>query len=298
MRARAPDVSARSSATASRSATSGYGDTVGRATGRRSCCCRPGRSSTPASGSCRCRTSPATSPSSCTTDRATAAPSARPIPAATRSTPTPHDAAAVLDECGVERAVVVGAVARRPATGCGSPALRPELVAGLVLDRRRSLPLAQLSARPSSARPLPRPGAGRPDRLGSLQPRLLARPLRRVRQWFFEQVFSEPHSTKAREDAVGVGAGDRDAELLGAERAQAAAAPSGRSCSTGSTLPDCSFVHGTDDRVAAARRPPSGGPAHRRRRWSRSAGAGHLPNLRDPVRFNLLLREFAERVAT
>ena len=27
------------------------------------------------------------------------------------------------------------------------------------------------------------------------------------------------------------------------------------------------------------------------------AGSGHIPNLRDPVRFNLLLRDFAERVA-
>ena len=26
-------------------------------------------------------------------------------------------------------------------------------------------------------------------------------------------------------------------------------------------------------------------------------GSGHIPNLRDPVRFNLLLREFVERVA-
>ncbi len=56
------------------------------------------------------------------------------------------------------------------------------------------------------------------------------------------------------------------------------------------------FVHGTDDRVqphASSERAAqiTGSPL------ISLAGAGHLPNLRDPVRFNLLLREFVDRVA-
>ena len=73
-----------------------------------SCCCRPGRSSTRASGSCRCPTSRGTPRSWCTTAAATGARTGRPARAAYDDAELVADAVAVLDAVGVQEAVVVG----------------------------------------------------------------------------------------------------------------------------------------------------------------------------------------------
>ena len=238
MRARQPDVEGRSSsATGSRSATR-CSATRRRRPARRSCCCRRGRSSTPASGSCRCRTSPATSGWSSTTDRATAGPDRTTDPARYTFDAYAADAAAVLDECGVERAVVVGvslgvavrAAARRRSARISWPDS---------CSSAPALPLAQLSpdAR-RSRRPLPRPGAGVTDRLGSLQPRLLARPLRRVRHVVLRAGVLRAALDQGASRTPSAGRWSPDPSSSGPRRASRPSAVEGASLLDGRDLPD------------------------------------------------------------
>ena len=114
-------------------------------------------------------------------------------------------------------------------------------------------------------------------------------------EFFFGECFSEPHSTKPREDTVawgietdpeslilsqlGPGLRDRDEVLARCARV------------------DCPVlvIHGGDDRV----RPASHGEelaALTGGRFARIEGAGHIPNVRDPVQVNLLIRDFVRRV--
>lgn len=115
-------------------------------------------------------------------------------------------------------------------------------------------------------------------------------------EFFFSQVFSEPHSTKAREDAVGW-ALDTTPQVLDAEARQDMGSRPHRRY----TLPatdDCPMliVHGTGDRVTnhdvAVETARSSGCE-----MLSIADGGHLSMIRDPVRLNLALREFVERLA-
>ncbi|MGE5830209.1 MAG: alpha/beta fold hydrolase [Micromonosporaceae bacterium] len=112
--------------------------------------------------------------------------------------------------------------------------------------------------------------------------------------FFFGQCFSERHSTKQVDDAVGWGR-ETSAEVLIADAH--AAWPDA------DTLADwCRritrpvlLIHGDDDRVSPVRRSEilaelTGGElvtVH---------GGGHIPLTRDPVRINLLIRDFAARL--
>jgi pimeloyl-ACP methyl ester carboxylesterase/predicted glycosyltransferase len=114
-------------------------------------------------------------------------------------------------------------------------------------------------------------------------------------EFFFSECFSEPHSTKQREDAVGwaletspeavladVMAGAADRETL-ERQVRALHCP-------------VLAIHGTDDRIS----PPS-----RSERLAELAGgellllggAGHIPLARDPVRVNLAIADFVARTA-
>ena len=111
-------------------------------------------------------------------------------------------------------------------------------------------------------------------------------------EFFFSQCFSEAHSTKQVEDAVGLGAGDlaggpdrraRRPRARRGDRARLVRPQHAARCwsSTGTTTR-------SSRRATAGRwpRPPAA-------RWSSSEGAGHIPNARDPVKVNRLIREFA-----
>lgn len=113
-------------------------------------------------------------------------------------------------------------------------------------------------------------------------------------EWFFSRCLSEPHSTKGVEDAVGW-ALDTDPETL-------IATVTGRIHSDRATLRelarrlDCPVlvVSGSRDKVT---------PPRDARALARLAGgrlevvrdAGHVPQARKPVQFNLALRELAEQ---
>jgi pimeloyl-ACP methyl ester carboxylesterase/predicted glycosyltransferase len=113
-------------------------------------------------------------------------------------------------------------------------------------------------------------------------------------EFFFSQVFTEPHSTKQREDAIGW-ALETDAETLVAtqlahrfpDEATVRELTARVSCPT-------LVIHGRDDAIrphdsCAALAELTGGAL------VSLEGSGHSPQSRDPVKVNLLLRDFAER---
>jgi pimeloyl-ACP methyl ester carboxylesterase len=115
--------------------------------------------------------------------------------------------------------------------------------------------------------------------------------------FFIRQVFSEPHSTKQIEDAVGWALETTPEVILAdADSGNLPGATLGTSDELAAKV-RCPVlvVHGADDRIvhvsvgeefAAA----VGGE------FVRLEGSGHNPLGRDPVRMNLLIRDFVERV--
>lgn len=107
--------------------------------------------------------------------------------------------------------------------------------------------------------------------------------------WFAAQIFTEPHSTKGVDDIVEWSAGTTAASLTATV--------------VESRTPDIAgwwaaierpllIVHGSDDAVVPLSSSEKLLAANPRVALSVFEGAGHAPHMRDPVRFNLLLREF------
>ncbi|MGH2747900.1 MAG: alpha/beta fold hydrolase [Actinomycetota bacterium] len=112
-------------------------------------------------------------------------------------------------------------------------------------------------------------------------------------EFFFSQSFSEPHSTKQIEDAVGWGL-ETDPEVL------VATAVGPKLADRDEVLEVCRnvrcpvlVIHGDRDRISPQRRGAelalaTGGAL------VTLEGAGHIPLARDPVKVNLLLRDFLD----
>ena len=203
------------------------------------------------------------------------------------------DAAAVLDACDVERAVAVG-LSRGAGYALALAALRPDTVAGLVLVGS-ALPLAP--ALPQRAQIIDHffdPAPHDPQGWDRYNLAYWHARYPDFARWFFDQVFSEPHSTKALDDAV-AWAMETGPSVLEAEAMHPPASRSMADLLADLRCPTL-VVHGCDDQIQShdvgveAARLSSGALVS-------FAGSGHMPNLRDPVRFNLLLREFVDRVS-
>ena len=115
-------------------------------------------------------------------------------------------------------------------------------------------------------------------------------------EFFFGQIYSEPHSTKPIEDGI-AWALEVDPETL-ANTDRGIGLPRSEPFEETCARVSCPVlvIHGDDDRLrplaqAAALADATGGTL------VTFAGSGHAPHVRDPVRVNLLLREFVERVA-
>ena len=217
------------------------------------------------------------------------------------------DAAAVLDTCEVDRTVVVGA-SLGAQYGARLALMNPDRVAGLVLIGP-ALPLEPPS--PERAAIVEKFTQPYPDKPRGWDKYNLA-------YWhdhyddfvafYFSQLFSEPHSTKPREDAVGW-AMKTGPDVLAAEAGRPRL-PAGGTTSVmppdeamrlwSGTLDGLScpvmVVHGTHDRIQPFQ---SGVEAARITGGTlvTMAGSGHFPQVRDPVRFNLALRRFIEGLA-
>ncbi len=119
-----------------------------------------------------------------------------------------------------------------------------------------------------------------------------SRSYREFLEFFFGQCFSEPHSTKQIEDAVGW-ALETDPETLAWTTRAISLCRTERFRDTCSRVRCPSLViHGDADRIrphaqGAALADATGGTL------VTLEGSGHLPQARDPVRINLLLRDFA-----
>lgn len=203
------------------------------------------------------------------------------------------DAAAVLDACDVERAVAVG-LSRGAWYALELAALRPDAIAGLVLIGA-ALPLAPaLPQREEIIDHFFDPAPEDPQGWDRYNLAYWHARYPDFARWFFDQVFSEPHSTKGLEDAV-AWAMETGPSVLEAEAMQP---PPSRPVAELISELRCPtlVVHGCDDQIQSH---DIGVEAARLSNGSLVSfeGSGHMPNLRDPVRFNLLLREFVERVA-
>jgi pimeloyl-ACP methyl ester carboxylesterase len=111
-------------------------------------------------------------------------------------------------------------------------------------------------------------------------------------EFFFSQCFTEPHSTKQIEDSVGWGLETSPAVLIAEDGAAWADEATLRRWCASSRCPVL-VVHGDEDQISPLRR----GEALAEATGGSLVvleGGGHVPMARDPVKINLLLREFVE----
>ncbi len=110
-------------------------------------------------------------------------------------------------------------------------------------------------------------------------------------EWFFTEAFSEPHSTKQIEDAVGWAMQtDPQTMIRGEEAGRPDQAQALELC--GRVRCPVLVVQGTADEIVGAARGPAIAAAIPGARLLTMEGSGHAPQLRDPVRFNLELSRF------
>jgi pimeloyl-ACP methyl ester carboxylesterase/predicted glycosyltransferase len=203
---------------------------------------------------------------------------------------TVGDAVAVLDRAGIERAVVV--------SWCGAAddlmlAIdHPERVAGLVLIAPDLLltndPAEEEGPFPFDEEPRTLEGWAKWNR------RYWLRDWAGFLEFFFTETFTEPHSTKQIEDAIGWGS-QTDPETIA--RGMDAHWPNDRE----NALRLCArvrcptlVIQGSRDAVVGRARGAAVAEAIPRARLVTLEGSGHAPHLRDPVLTNLLVRDFIE----
>jgi pimeloyl-ACP methyl ester carboxylesterase/predicted glycosyltransferase len=204
------------------------------------------------------------------------------------------DAVAVLDAVGVDRAVVAG-LSRGGRWALELAADHPDRVLGAVLLD-------------PAVPPLDPPGD--PRLVYSFQEELdtsegwakfnrhyWLREYRDFLEFFASQMFTEPHSTKQREDMVGWGLETTPETLI--RTVEGGPSPSREELEAICARVRCPMlvVHGDEDAV----RSHASGAALAELLGATLVtvgGGGHAPQARDPVKVNLLLRELAESVAS
>ena len=112
-------------------------------------------------------------------------------------------------------------------------------------------------------------------------------------EFFSSQVFTEPHSTKPAEDCVSWGLETTPETLTETRRAAIREASGGMAALLAAVQCPCLVIQGTDDAIVG----PDAGRMLAEALGSRArivelTGSGHAPHARDPVKVNLLIREF------
>jgi pimeloyl-ACP methyl ester carboxylesterase/predicted glycosyltransferase len=201
------------------------------------------------------------------------------------------DGLAVMDATGTERAVLVS-LSRGAERSLLLAAGHPERVDGMVFIAP-ALPIGSVMPRARAAQVFDEPretytGWEKWNRHYWLEH------YEDFLEFFFSQCFTEPHSTKQREDAVGWGL-ETDAEtLVATQRVPRFEDAAGVRELTARIRCPVLVIHGRDDAI----RPHDSGQALAELTGGALAtleGSGHCPQARDPVKVNLLLRDFAER---
>jgi pimeloyl-ACP methyl ester carboxylesterase len=200
------------------------------------------------------------------------------------------DAVAVMDATATGRALVVS-LSRGAERSLLLASEHPERVEGLVFIAP-ALPLAPTVPRSTASHGFREPRDAY-DGWGKFNRHYWDDHYDDFLEFFFSQCLSEPHSTKPHEDTVGWGL-ETDSPTLVAtqlaprlqEEAEVRALLSRIDCPV-------LVIHGSDDHVR-----PCGSGARLAELANGSLvvldGAGHLPHARDPVKVNLLLRDFIQ----
>ncbi len=217
----------------------------------------------------------------------------RPVgPEAYAETEFAADALAVMDATGTERAVLVS-LSRGAPRALILAADHPERVEGAVFIAPATpmggiLPERQIIRWFDEVLP-------HDESWAKYNRHYWLRDYRGFLQFFFEQMFVEPHSTKQREDCVGWGL-ETTAETLidttlgaGLEDEEALARCSSVRCPV-------MVIQGSEDAITGPARGIELARAIPGAELVMLDGSGHGPQARDPVRVNLLLREFVDRV--
>jgi pimeloyl-ACP methyl ester carboxylesterase len=214
--------------------------------------------------------------------------SGRPLdPAAYLEDEYAADALAVLDATETERALLV-ALSLGAQRALLLAAEHPDRVTGLALVGA-ALDLGQDASVERQAAGHFLEDVGRDDGWLRYNAHSWRRDFQGFLQFFFEQVFCEPHSTKEIEDCVRWGL-QTDAETLIAAELPGLDEQRTRQLCARVQCPVL-VVHGDQDRIA----PHAVGVELARITAGRLvtfAGSGHCPQAREPVRFNLALRQF------
>ncbi|MFT3852690.1 MAG: alpha/beta fold hydrolase [Ilumatobacteraceae bacterium] len=201
------------------------------------------------------------------------------------------DLGAVLDATGVERAVLVG-------LSCGTTwtvqyaADHPERVSGLV-SICPAVPLTpghpERRVHPFDAPLDTAEGWAKYNRFH------WERDYRDFLEFFFAQMFPEPHSTKQIEDCVEWGLEVPPSVLIDATIGQTACGREQFADVCRRVVAPVLVIHGTEDRI----RPYDGGVALAELTGGELVtlpGSGHGPHGRDPVRVNRLIEQFVDRL--
>jgi pimeloyl-ACP methyl ester carboxylesterase/predicted glycosyltransferase len=196
------------------------------------------------------------------------------------------DALAVLDATGTERAVIVG---------LSLGAQRGLILAAAHPDRVESAVFIG-PAYPGGGQPLAARMVSWADELDTTEGwakynrHFWLRDYASFLEFFFAQMFSEPHSTKPIEDCVGWGRETAPETLVTAQGGATLAPEEARRLAAAVRCPVL-VIHGTDDRIVSSTR----GAAlaeHTGGQLAVLEGSGHGPHVRDPVAVNRLLRDF------
>jgi pimeloyl-ACP methyl ester carboxylesterase/predicted glycosyltransferase len=111
-------------------------------------------------------------------------------------------------------------------------------------------------------------------------------------EFFMAKMFTEPHSTKPIEDAVGWGL-ETDAETMIATQDGVGLTPEEAQALCGRVRCPVLVIHGDGDAIVSVTR----GAAMAEQTGGELVvleGSGHAPHIRDPVKVNLLLRDFVK----
>jgi len=199
------------------------------------------------------------------------------------------DALAVLDATATERAVLVG-LSRGAIWATLLAARHPERVDGIVAIA----PAVPLAAGHKARAPVARfeEPLEHDDGWAKYNRHYWHRDFRGFLEFFFAQMFCEPHSTKQIEDCVGWGL-ETDPDTLADTHTAAEGLDAGEFADACRRIQCPALVlHGDSDRI----RPHAVGAALARILGGELVtleGAGHGPHARHPVAVNRLLREFA-----
>jgi pimeloyl-ACP methyl ester carboxylesterase/predicted glycosyltransferase len=201
-----------------------------------------------------------------------------------------QDALDVMDATGVDRAVVV-ALSRGTEWGLKLAAEHSDRVLGAVFIGAAVEP--RHPERAEAELHFFDPAPTDPDRWERMNVNYWAEHWDDFAEFFFSECFSEPHSTKPREDCVGW-ALETNPDVMLADVTRMGQPATLREWAERVTVPTF-VIHGDDDHIT----PLAAGQAIAEQTGGELVvieGAGHIPLARDPVRVNLLIREFVERV--